>query len=66
MTVIEFPARNQGKTLHTDRIIAHCITDNREIIIGTSYPNLRIKELRERFPSAKFEICEMGVKLCSR
>lgn len=64
--VINFPHRRQGKSFATDYIIGMCIKNNKSLIIGTSYPQMRLQELQDKFPDGIFRIHELGVELCSK
>lgn len=63
-------ARQGGKTIAMstamDRLINKFIADNKSIVIGSDRPEEHLQELRTRFPNAKFELCGMGVRLCSK
>ena len=49
-----------------ERLVGYLIYCNKSIIIGSENPKERLKILQERFPEARFELCGMGVKLCSK
>lgn len=62
--IISLSARRQGKSERLKYVVELVLAKDQTLIVGTSYPEQRYKELSTMFPNAKLEIVKLGVKIC--
>ena len=61
--IIDLSARRQGKRNSLVKVIEYVLAQDQSIVIGTSFIENKMEELRCWFPDAKLEVVELGIRI---
>lgn len=61
--VIDLSSKRQAKANSIFKVIAYILSQNQATVIGTNSADKMLRELRARFPDAKLEVVEIGIKI---